>query len=155
VFSISPLATDLQEAQSIHMTATFTHNVSRVVPHFSSIHLSPQIQLHISMDQELHRAEQFANLIKPLLKSFTCIEQFQSSLCSRLALICIWIHSNLLPFQWIFESIVDNIFAWNNFPCWNEICQLDQYCYHKWMGLNIICYLQHPNQTYIPMSMIL
>jgi hypothetical protein len=23
------------------------------------------------------------------------------------------------------------------------------------MGLNIICYLQHPNQTYIPMSMIL
>jgi hypothetical protein len=30
-----------------------------------------------------------------LLKSFTCIEQFQSSLCSRLALICIWIHSNL------------------------------------------------------------
>ncbi len=61
----------------------------------------------------------------------------------------------LLPFQWIFESIVDNIFAWNNFPCWNEICQLDQYGYHKWMGLNIICYLQHPNQTYIPMSMIL
>ncbi len=58
----------------------------------------------------------------------------------------------LLPFQWIFESIVDDVFAWNNFPCWNEICQLDQYGYHKWMGLNIICYLQHPNQTYIPMS---
>ncbi len=95
VFSINPLAMEPQEAQAIHMTARFTHNVSRVVPHFSSIHLSPQIQLHISMDQELHSAEQFANLIKPLLKSFACIEQFQSSLCSWLALICIWIHSNL------------------------------------------------------------
>jgi hypothetical protein len=31
----------------------------------------------------------------------------------------------LLPFQWIFEGVVDDIFGWNNFPRGNYVGQLN------------------------------